>query len=238
MSTLVPTRFLFHFEFPLRYRAQLPGVEGDLAGWRDDERLPDLGAIEGREPFADVWACWNETGLAIACRVSGKRRPLQCDPRAFWAGDNLRICTDMRDARTNRRATRYCQQFFFLPTGGGKGGKEPVAGITKIKRAREDAPTSAVERIRVAASVRPDGYSLEARIPRECLAGFDPVEHPRIGFYYIVEDADFGQQYLTIGDDLYWYVDPSTWATAVLDRPKIGSSRPRAGKAGRRRDSS
>ena len=137
MSTLVPTRFLFDFEFPLRYRAELPSVEGDLAGWIDDERLPDLGALEGREPFADVWACWNETGLAIACRISGKRRPLQCDPRAFWAGDNLRICTDMRDARTNRRATRYCQQFFFLPTGGGKGGKEPVAGITKIKRARE-----------------------------------------------------------------------------------------------------
>ncbi len=69
MSTLVPTRFLFHFEFPLRYRAELPSVEGDLAGWSDDERLPDLGAIEGREQFADVRACLYETGLAIACLV-------------------------------------------------------------------------------------------------------------------------------------------------------------------------
>jgi hypothetical protein len=59
---------------------------------------------------------------------------------------------------------------------------------------------------------------LEARIPAECLNGFDPVEHPRIGLYYMLEDRDHGQQYLTVGDDLYWYVDPSTWATAVLSR--------------------
>jgi hypothetical protein len=34
----------------------------------------------------------------------------------------------------------------------------------------------------------------------------------------MLEDGDHGQQYLTVGDDLYWYVDPSTWATAVLQR--------------------
>ena len=48
--------------------------------------------------------------------------------------------------------------------------------------------------------------------------GFDPVEHPRIGFYYMLEDRDHGQQFLTVGDNLYWYVDPSTWATVVLAR--------------------
>ena len=135
------------------------------------------------------------------------------------AGDNFRLCTDMRDARTNRRATRYCQQFFFLPTGGGRGGKSPVAETTKIKRAREDAPQVAAERIEGASHVTKSGYDLEAHLPARCLGGFDPDEHSRIGFYYILEDGDFGQQYLTVGDDLYWFVDPSTWATAVLERP-------------------
>ena len=61
-----------------------------------------------------------------------------------------------------------------------------------------------------------DGYFLEAHVPADALAGFDPDEHRRIGIYYMLEDGDFGQQYLTVGDDLGWYIDPSTWATGVL----------------------
>ena len=87
-----------------------------------------------------------------------------------------------------------------------------------LQRAREEAPPVPAERIRVASKVEASGYSLEALIPSECLSGFDPVEHPRIGFYYLIEDGDHGQQYLTVGDDLYWHVDPSTWATARLAR--------------------
>ena len=60
----------------------------------------------------------------------------------------------------------------------------------------------------------PEWTALEFKQCPHC--PLDPEEHPRIGFYYIVEDREYGQQYLTIGDDLYWYVDPSTWATAVL----------------------
>ena len=216
MTTLIPNRFLFDFEFPLHYRAELPTMADGLADWTDEDLLPQLGELDGRKEFADVWACWNGTGISVACRVTGKRRRLHCDPRSYWASDNLRVCMDMRDARTVKRATRFCQQFYFLPTGGGARKNEPVAGIARIKRAREDAPSMPAERIAVASEVTGSGYTLAARIPGECLSGFDPVEHPRIGLYYILEDRDHGQQYLTVGDDLYWYVDPSTWATAVL----------------------
>ncbi len=229
MNALVPNRFLFDLEFPLRYRASLPVLTGDLGDWTDDDLLPKLGEMDGSEDFADVWACWNEDGLAIACRVVNKRKALRCNPRSFWTGDNLRLCTDMRDARSNKRATRFCQQFFFLPCGGGSKRRDPVAGVNKFKRARQDAPAIPVGRIKVAARVEAGGYTLEAHIPANCLSGFDPIEHPRIGFYYILEDSDHGRQYLTVGDDLYWYVDPSTWATAVLDPPTgQNSARPGA----------
>jgi hypothetical protein len=218
MRALVPNRFLFDFEFPLHYRSVLPKIDGGLEGWTNDDLLPELSELDGREEFADVWACWNETGIAIACRVTDKRQPLRCDPRTFWKSDNLRLCTDMRDARSNKRATRFCQQFFLLPAGGGRNGNDAVVGVTRIKRAREDAPSIPVERIEIASRVTRTGYTLEAHVPAECLSGFDPVEHPRIGFYYMLEDREHGQQYLTVGDDLYWYVDPSTWATAVLNR--------------------
>lgn len=217
-AALVPNRFLFSFEFPLRYRAELPRITGDLADWTAADLLPALGELDRRPEFSPVWACWNDEGLCIATRVDAKRRPLQCDPESFWTGDNLRLCTDMRDTRDIKRADRFCQQFYFLPTGGGPKRRDPVAGTSKFQRAREDAPRIPAEKILVASKITAKGYTLEAHIPTECLSGFDPSEHPRIGLYYILEDADHGKQHLTIGDDLNWHVDPSTWTTAVLTR--------------------
>lgn len=215
---LIPNRFLFDFEFPLRYRETPPALSGDLRDWTDAELLPRLGDLDGSPEFGAVWACWNELGLYVACRVTQKRRPLECDPKRFWTSDHLRLCTDMRDARAARRATRFCQQFFFMPTGGGPKHDRPVGGTTKFKRARDDAPLISSQLLEVAGNVGRSGYSLSAHIPAACLSGFDPEQHARIGLYYMLEDCDHGQQHLTIGDDLLWYVDPSTWPTAVLTR--------------------
>ena len=218
MTGLVPNRLLFDFELPIRYRPVPTSVTGDLDEWGDEFLLPDLGWLEGRRGFAPVYAAWNEKGFYLATRVTDKRKPLVCNPRTFWKSDHLRVCIDTRDARDNKRGTRFCHQFYLLPTGGGSGGKKPVGGAHKIQRAREDAPLAPAGRIEVVARVDSSGYTLETHIPADCLNGFDPAEHPRIGFYYMLEDRDHGQQYLTVGDDLYWYVDPSTWATAVLTR--------------------
>lgn len=217
-TALIPNRFLFDFEFPLVYRRQLPKIDGDLADWPDECLLPKLGEIDGRRDFADVWCAWNEQGIAVACQVAEKRRPLQCDPASFKTGDNLRLCLDMRDARGNKRATRFCQQFYFLPSGGGPNCKSACAGTAKFERAREDAPVVRAELMEVASRVTKTAYALEAFIPAQSLTGFDPDQHPRIGFYYILEDGDHGQQYLTVGDDLNWWLDPSTWAAAVLHK--------------------
>ena len=218
MTGLVPNRLLFDFELPIRYRAVPPSVTGDPADWADEYRLPDLCSVDGQRAFAPVYAAWNEDGLYVATRVEGKRRPLNCRESVFWKSDRLRICTHTREARNVKRATRFCQQFYLMPTGGGPGQKDPVGGSHKIQRAREDAPPVGPGRIRVGARVTADGYTLDAHLPVDVLVGFDPVENPRIGFYYMLEDRELGQQWLTVGDDLYWYVDPSTWATAVLVR--------------------
>lgn len=218
MPALVPNRFLFDLEFPLRYRDRAPTIDGSLEDWTDAEMLPRLGNLDGLTEFAPVWGCWNSAGLYFAVRVEGKSKPLRCEPRSFWTSDHLRICTDMRDARTNRRATKFCQQFYFLPSGGGPRKDLPVCGTTPIRQARENAPAIPSDLIQVASRVERKGYRLEAHIPGVCLSGFDAAEHPRIGLYYMLEDSELGQQYLTIGDDLYWYVDPSTWATAVLSK--------------------
>ncbi len=218
MTSLVPNRMLFDFELPLGYRSVPPSITGDRRDWPEEYLLPDLCALDGQEPFARVYAAWNDDGLFVAAEVTGKKRPLRCDPARFWKSDHLRLCIDTRDARNVKRATRYCHQLYFLPTGGGTRRDRPVAGANKFQRARENAPQAQPGRLRVAAVNSDSGYFLDAHVPAACLNGFDPAEHPRIGFYYILEDAELGQQFLTVGDDLNWYVDPSTWATAVLVR--------------------
>lgn len=217
IESLVPNRLLFHFEFTLRYRPS-PVIDGDLSDWTDAHRLPDFSAIDGEPSFASLWLAWNETGLFLACRVAGRSGPLQCDPKAFWKGDNIRLMTDMRDTRDLKRASRYCQQWYFLPSGGGTDGRQPVAGAAPVNRAAEKAPPVPAGLVTVASRQQKQGYTLEAHIPAEALSGFDPQEHRRIGVFTMVEDRSLGQQYLTVGDELNWNIDPSTWATGVLDR--------------------
>ena len=216
MSSLLPNRFLFKFEFPLHRCPRAAKIDGRVGGWDPRYLLPPLHGLDGEQGFGAVFVTWNEDGLYIACQVEGKTRRPQCEPARFWKSDNLRLMTDMRDKRDIRRATRFCQQFYFLPVGGGKAGQEPVAGTAKIHRALADAPLVRPGDIPIAARVSRTGYSLTAHIPGRALSGFDPAENPRIGLYYMLEDAELGQQALTVGDDLNWWIDPSTWATAVL----------------------
>ncbi|HVP11962.1 MAG TPA: hypothetical protein VMV94_12345 [Phycisphaerae bacterium] len=216
MSQLVPNRFLFKFEIPLHRCARALKIDGRADDWDDRYLLPALHQLDAEEGFGRVYAAWNEGGLYIACAVEGKSLPLRCDASRFWKSDNLRLMTDMRDTRTIRRATRFCQQFYFMPTGGGSDGDEPVAGGTPVHRAAEDAPAVPPGVITIASLVTSAGYSLTGHIPAKALSGFDPVEHSRIGLFYMVEDNELGQQSLTIGDDLNWWIDPSTWPTAVL----------------------
>lgn len=216
MRGLVPNRLMFRFEFPLHYREKLPRIDGRLRDWSDADLLPALGELDGEKVFAPVLCCWNEEGIAVATRVRGRRSPLVCNPKTFWKGDNMRVMVDTRDARSNKRATRYCHQFYLMPTGGKD--NAPIAASAPINRAKENSPLIAPDQIRIAAEVSVTHYSLEAILPAEGLNGFDPQQHQRIGFYYILEDRDLGQQSLSIGDDLPWHVDPSLWATAVLKR--------------------
>jgi hypothetical protein len=168
---------------------------------------------------------WNETGLFIASAVEGRSQPFRCNPAQFWKGDNLRLCTDMRDTRDLKRGSRYCQQFYFLPSGGGPDGRSPVAGAAKLPRATESPPIAPAARIQVAGLRTGTGYTIEGHVPAEALYGFDPAEHPRIGLYPRLEDVELGAQFLTVDDDLYWWIDPSTWPTAVLTRTTVARSR-------------
>ncbi len=218
MLDILPRRALFQFEVPIRYLATSPRLHGDLASWTDDHLLPPLVEIEGIEPFADVYCGWNEDGLYAGFDIPNRTTRAQCDPTHWWKKNGLRLGIDTRDARDIKRATRFCHFFYLLPTGGGRDGKTPVVGTHRMSRAKEPPPNVDTRRIKVAAHVTRQGYTLEVAIPATCLHGWDPAEHPRIGLFYKVKDSQHGSQHLSADDELGWNVDPSTWATGVLTR--------------------
>ncbi len=63
-----------------------------------------------------------------------------------------------------------------------------------------------------------EGYSLQVLIGAAGLTGFDPEEHPRLGFTYAVVDRELGWQTFSVGSEFPFQDDPSLWGTLDLRR--------------------
>ncbi len=215
-SPLLPNRFLFRFSVPCRYREPLWSRDG--AGLDEQYRLVGLAELEDRAHNVEMRAAWSEAGLAFAGRVSGKRQPPWCRDSRPEDSDGLQIWIDTRDVHNVHRAGRFCHQFCFLPAGAGPHLDKATAVWIPIHRAREQPRPIAPEQLKVHSRSRNDGYLLEAFIPADALTGFDPGEHPRLGFTYAVLDRELGEQTFGVGSPMPYQEDPSLWATLELVR--------------------
>ena len=218
MSTLnisVPQRTFFHYAFTCPRRVEAPQIDGRLGDWDDSSRLPDLMAVEGLDSFAEARLAWNDDGLFLAFEVRGKRN-YKIDPSQPTRGDCVEVWIDTRDVKDAHRANRYCHRFCFLPGGRGKGGKEPIGRQNSIDRAREQAPPCPEEAIRVGLRRLKRSYTLEVALPAEGLNGYQPREFNRLGFTYLIHDAELGVQSWSAGRDLPVTQDPSTWGSIEL----------------------
>jgi hypothetical protein len=179
-------------------------------------RVENFAAMDAGRSFADVRLAWNEFGLGLQVEVKGKEQPPQGSAARLRASDGLTFWLDTRDARSSHRASRYCHQFHFLPTGGGPDGDEPVFSQVKIQRALQDAPLCNTGDVPFQCQRTKGGYLLEAFLPAAVLNGFDPEQNPRLGFYYVVRDAELGDQVLSVGSEFPYGEDPSLWSVLEL----------------------
>ena len=219
---LVPHRFLFRVTHPCLHVAEMPNDEGDdLLDLPESCRIDNFADMDESRDFAEVRLAWNDRGLGVQVTVRGKDKEAAVDLARPRISDGVTLWIDTRDARASHRASRYCHQFHLLPTGGGAEGDEPTVVQSKINRATEDAPHHAEAVIlhhgRVAG-----GYRLEAFLPAAALNGFDPEQHPRLGIFYAVRDAESGEQTLSVGTDFPIGDDPSLWEVLELVRPATG----------------
>ena len=216
---LVPHRFLFRVAYPCRYVKDLPHEDADrLLELPETCRLDNFAALDERRNFADVRLAWNELGLGVQVEVAGKDQEPRGDAEHPRTSDGVTFWIDTRDARTSHRASRYCHQFYALPTGGGPDHDEPVFGQAKINRALQDAPVAPAGAVPFYAARTKSGYVVEAFLSAAVLNGFDPEQNPRLGIYYAVRDAELGEQVLSVGSEFPYWEDPTLWSVLELVR--------------------
>lgn len=214
MSSLLAPTFLFHFAAPCHYSKTVAANLSPELGERF--RLPPFSQLQSKPIFADVRLAWSEAGLSLFVKVEGKQQSPWCRDTRIEDSDGIQIWIDTRDTKTVHRAGRFCHRFAILPSGSGRNLDQPTISLLAINRARE-SPREIHERQLVAKSRRyQGGYELEAFFPADALTGFDPQEHPKLGFTYLVLDRELGTQTFTIGPEFPISEDPSLWGTLEL----------------------
>lgn len=211
---LIPPRSLFRFAAPCFYQDPLWTTAGAQLG--PHFTLPSLDQLDEQVSFADVRAAWSEAGMAFTAHVTGKRRPPWCRESRPDESDGLRVWIDTRDTHNIHRASRFCHQFIFMPQGSGRNLAEPYGELYFINRARENPKPVRPEAIKTRSEKRVDGYVLEAFVPAAAISGWDPSEHPKIGFTYAVVDQELGEQTFSCGKEFPYREDPSVWGTLEL----------------------
>lgn len=216
-ESLLPARFLFRFAVPCRYKSPL-WSEATGAGLDAKYALPSLEGLEGRIAPIEVRAAWSEEGMAFALEVRGKHQTPWCHEGRIDESDGLRLWIDTRDTHNIHRASRFCHQFAALPMGRGRSSQEPLLTPVLINRAKEHPRAIPSDAMAVRSQVTPLGYTLEAWLGTRALTGFDPAEHPKLGFQFAVVDRELGRFTFAVGGAMPYQEDPSLWGTLELAR--------------------
>lgn len=207
---------LFHFRVPCR---------GTDKTWSEQEGLvltpkftipsfqTELGNIP---PFADLRIAWSDEGIIFNLQVRRKNQSPWCRESRLEDSDGLRLWIDTRDTHTVHRAGRFCHQFVFLPQGEGAQLQHPVAELLNINRAKDNPKQPNRGTIRVRSEKRVDGYMMQGFMPATAITGYDPSEHPRLGFCYAIMDRELGWQTFSLGSEYPFQTDPSLWGTLEL----------------------
>ena len=214
---MLPKRMLFRFSTPCLHCNTPWRDEG--AGLGPEHRLPNLAALEGRAGNVEVFAGWNAEGMAFSIRVSGKKQPTWCRTSRTDDSDGVQFWIDTRDVHNVHRASRFCHRFLFLPTGGGQRSDQPWGQWLPINRARQHPDAIAPGQVKAKSILSADGYRLDVFLAAAALTGFDPAEHPRLGFQYAVVDRELGESTFAVGSPMPYQEDPSLWATLELASP-------------------
>lgn len=216
LNSIFPQLYFFEFSFKSPKRELPIKIDGDLKDWDKSYLIPDLMHLIGKNPFADVYFSWDYENLFIGANITDKRYAVEVDTIRFWQKDCIEVWIDLRDDKSLRVYNEHCHHFFFLPMGRKENSKLATAGECRepgstISETYYDHPD-----IEISSIILEDGYSIEARIPISVIPTYDPINYPKIGFNYHINDTDGRTQWWSCGTDFQRHIDPSTWGTIEL----------------------
>ena len=211
---LIDSTFLFRFAAPLLRIPKLPADGRVELG--DAWRLESYSELDGRRSLAELRGGWCPNGLAFRLVVSGKRQSLWCRDSQVQESDGLELLVDTRDTKSVHRSGRFHHRFLFLPAGSGPGGLAPTTAWMPVARAREHPGPPPRGSLQARSELRPGGYLLDVVLRSGALTGWDPAEHSRIGFSYVVRDRELGWQTYSLSPEYAFDADPSLWCSLDL----------------------
>jgi hypothetical protein len=179
--------------------------------------LPTLSTLEGREPWFEPRAAWNDAGLALAltAHTDALQQPTPDPADPADSSHTVQIWIDTRDTHDAHRASRFCHRFGIdLRPGRAPGSLEPRITQKNIARALAEPPRARLDAILARASIlsRPTGWRLELFFKAEALNGFEPETNRRLGLLLLVSDARHGELFLGgLGREFPIGEDPSLW---------------------------
>jgi hypothetical protein len=213
-------RFLFRFRFSCKHIPKM----GTGKGYDLDEtyRLPNLselttdsGHANYSQPF-ELRVGWNNNGFAFSLLVFDKKQRPWCRAIHPEESDGIQICLDTRDIKDIHRATRFCHRLIFLPTGNGHSQTAPGVFWLPIHRAKDHPNPIDLEKIKLHNLVEANSYRLDVWIPSDVLTGYDPKEHPTLGFHFVLIDREHGNKFFLVEPPFPHDQDPSLWGTLEL----------------------
>jgi len=215
---MIPSRFLFRFQVPCFFAPTLWTAKGSTLD--ESHRLPSFAELENpnlKIPF-ELRTGWNNEGIAFSLTVFGKKQQAWCRPVHPDESDGLHLCLDTRNVHDVHRATRFCHRLAFLPFGSGPNQIVPTAIWLPIHRAKGHPNPISTKLFKLLSQTTADGYRFDMMIPGNQLTGFDPEEHPSLGFHFVVVDRELGNHAFLIDRPFPHDQDPSLWGTLELRR--------------------
>ena len=213
---LIAPTFLFRFRLPCSSVSK-SWSKSDGISLTPRYNVPSFQTELGeQQPFADLRMAWSAEGIFFNLQVRGKKQAPWCRESRLEESDGLTLWIDTRDTHNVHRASRFCHQFVFLPQGEGANFANPVAELLNINRAKDNPKQPKRGALQVRSEKRVDGYVMQGHVPATAITGYDPNEHPKVGFYYAVMDRELGWQTLSLGSEYPFQSDPSLWGTLQL----------------------
>lgn len=218
MNHIIPASFLFQYSVAIPRIAELPRRKGSVLQLPPESAVFVPRLLNGDTNNFELRMAWNEHGVGVSLRISGRRLPVTGRSDDLKHSDHLQLMIDTRRAADVHRATAYCSSLIVLPVDEQHQG-QPRAMVHDIAQQRESRHSLDATHCRLTTSIMDDGYQCEIWIPEEQLFGFkDAPEIGHIGFYCVVRDTELGEMPMSIGGDFPVTFDPSTWIQTELVR--------------------